>query len=152
MLMPIASIPRRTPIESPLEKAYFLDVDGTLLELASSPTEVHVPGELISTLETLSSRVGGAQDPEDPGVLVLSHLAGAAQELESAVLVNPYDIDDTAAGLERALSMSLSERIERWQDMIEVLRRNDIHVWRARFLQALQDAGAVQEPTVRVRP
>ena len=79
-----------------------------------------------------------AQNPQDPGVLVLSHLAGAAQELDAAVVVNPYDIDDVTAGLQRALSMQNEERKERWLAMMAILRRNNIHVWRERFLHRLQ--------------
>jgi trehalose 6-phosphate synthase len=79
-----------------------------------------------------------AQDPQDPGVLVLSHMAGAADELDAAVQVNPYDIDGVAAGLARALQMPLDERIDRWQKMMAVLRDNNIHHWQARFLEHLQ--------------
>ena len=81
-----------------------------------------------------------AQDPEDPGVLVLSELAGSVAELEAAVLVNPFDIDGMAAGLETALSMPRSERIERWQRMIEVLRDNNLTQWRRRYLADLETA------------
>ena len=82
-----------------------------------------------------------AQDPDDPGALVLSNLAGAAHELTDAVLVNPYDIDGVADGIHQALSMSIGERRERYQGMIEVLRRNDITAWRTRFVDALRAAG-----------
>ncbi|MEO1320298.1 MAG: trehalose-6-phosphate synthase, partial [Pseudomonadota bacterium] len=78
-----------------------------------------------------------SQDPESPGMLVLSRLAGAAHELEAAVLVNPYDIDDVADGINRALVMPLEERRERYNDMMAVLRRNDITAWRQRFVEAL---------------
>src|SRR5690606_13980943 len=79
-----------------------------------------------------------SQDPRDPGVLVLSKLAGAAIELSvGAVLVNPYDREGVAEGLERAISMPLAERRERHRAMIQVLERNDIHAWCRRFLDAL---------------
>lgn len=78
-----------------------------------------------------------AQDPEDPGVLVLSRLAGAAYELPEAVLVNPYDIDGVADGIHQAMTMSPEERRERHQSMIETLRRNSITAWRTRFVDAL---------------
>ena len=77
------------------------------------------------------------QDPENPGVLVLSRFAGAARELDGAILVNPYDIEGMASALRAALSLSLDERKARWTSMMEVLRRNDIHAWRAGFLAAL---------------
>lgn len=82
-----------------------------------------------------------AQDPEDPGMLVLSRLAGAAHELTDAVLVNPYDIDGVAEAMHRALNMPLQERRERHKSMLDVLRRNDITAWRTRFVEALLTAG-----------
>jgi trehalose 6-phosphate synthase len=78
-----------------------------------------------------------SQNPEDPGVLVLSTLAGAAHELTDAVLINPYDIDGVADSIHKALSMSAGERKERHQGLIEVLKRNDITAWRTRFVNAL---------------
>ncbi|MGO8915811.1 MAG: alpha,alpha-trehalose-phosphate synthase (UDP-forming) [Stellaceae bacterium] len=81
-----------------------------------------------------------AQDPEDPGALVLSCLAGAAQELTDALLVNPFDVDGVAEAIHQALVMPREERIERWQSMMAVLRRNDIAAWRESFVTALGDA------------
>jgi trehalose 6-phosphate synthase len=79
-----------------------------------------------------------AQDPANPGVLVLSRLAGAAAELgEGALLVNPFDHVGVADTLLRASEMPLEERRERHADMIQVLRGNDIHAWRKRFIDAL---------------
>jgi trehalose 6-phosphate synthase len=84
-----------------------------------------------------------SQDPEDPGVLILSRFAGAARECEAALLVNPYDPDSVAVALDRALSMPLEQRRERHQSMLEVLTRNDIQAWADRFLNALSEqAGA----------
>jgi trehalose 6-phosphate synthase len=83
-----------------------------------------------------------AQDPDDPGVLVLSRFAGAARELRDALIVNPYDADRTAEALHRALSMPLDERRERWSAMMAVLRRNTLTAWRDSFLSALQQAPA----------
>ncbi len=75
-----------------------------------------------------------AQDPDDPGVLVLSKMAGAAAELDAAVLVNPYDIESTAKHIARALKMPLDERKDRWNKLMEVLKANNIHQWHQRFL------------------
>lgn len=83
-----------------------------------------------------------AQDPEDPGVLVLSHMAGAADELDGAVKVNPYDIDSVARSLAQALRMPLDERIDRWRHMMNILRTYNIHTWQATFLRDLQAAAA----------
>ncbi len=78
-----------------------------------------------------------AQDPADPGVLVLSQFAGAANELTSALIVNPYDRDDVANALHRALDMPLTERISRHAEMMKVIRENDIDRWQARFIEDL---------------
>ena len=77
------------------------------------------------------------QDPADPGVLVLSRFAGAAQELTEALLVNPADTAEVADALERALKMPLRERRARWRSMMNVLERHDITAWRNAFLNAL---------------
>jgi trehalose 6-phosphate synthase len=90
-----------------------------------------------------------AQDPDDPGVLILSNLAGAARELSSALLVNPYDIRGVSHAMQAALSMPLSERRDRHVDMMKVLRRNDIAAWVRRFMEALEQTQAA-ESRVRV--
>ncbi len=82
------------------------------------------------------------QDPENPGVLVLSRFAGAAEELDSALPVNPHDEDGVAETLEHALAMPLAERKERWQAMMNVLTRYDIAAWRSSFLDTLARAHA----------
>jgi trehalose 6-phosphate synthase len=81
-----------------------------------------------------------AQDPDDPGVLVLSGLTGAALELTDALLVNPNDIRGVADAIEAGLTMPRQERCERHRRMLETLRRNDIHAWHSRFLQRLEEA------------
>ncbi|MCM5553586.1 alpha,alpha-trehalose-phosphate synthase (UDP-forming) [Pleomorphomonas sp. NRK KF1] len=78
-----------------------------------------------------------AQDPEDPGVLVLSRFAGAARELKGALLINPYDSEMTARTIERALSMPLDERRERWRGMMDHLLTHDVNHWCEDFLAAL---------------
>jgi trehalose 6-phosphate synthase len=77
------------------------------------------------------------QDPEDPGSLVLSRFAGAAEELDSALLVNPYDEDEVADAMDRALAMPLDERRVRWRAMMDVIERNDITYWWHHFLDVL---------------
>jgi trehalose 6-phosphate synthase len=77
------------------------------------------------------------QDPEDPGVLVLSRFAGAAEQMREALLVNPYDIPATAQAIQRALQMSLAERRERYAALYQQIRVNDVHAWRRAFLDTL---------------
>jgi len=79
-----------------------------------------------------------AQNPADPGVLILSRFAGAAHECKEALLVNPYDPDSVAVAIGHALSMPLAERRERYNSIFATLSHNDIQAWAARFLGALQ--------------
>jgi trehalose 6-phosphate synthase len=81
-----------------------------------------------------------AQDPDDPGVLVLSNRAGAACELTEALLINPYDIKGIARAIQRALTMPLAERRARHATCLATLRENDIHRWHTRFIDDLQAA------------
>jgi len=78
-----------------------------------------------------------AQNPDDPGVLVLSQFAGAARELDAALIVNPYDQAGVAAALDRGLAMECDERRERHGAMLQVLRRNSLDAWRDRFVADL---------------
>jgi len=83
-----------------------------------------------------------AQKPENPGVLVLSRFAGAARELDAALIVNPYDIEGVGDTLARALSMPLEERQDRWKTMFKRLSRDDLAHWRESYLAALEAAPA----------
>ncbi|MGH8129168.1 MAG: alpha,alpha-trehalose-phosphate synthase (UDP-forming), partial [Gammaproteobacteria bacterium] len=79
-----------------------------------------------------------AQNPEDPGVLVLSELAGAARQLKAALLVNPYDVEATGDAIAVALAMPLNERRERWQQLMSTVRNDDILHWSEHFLDRLK--------------
>jgi trehalose 6-phosphate synthase len=81
-----------------------------------------------------------SQNPDDPGVLILSRFAGAAKECTGAILINPYDTDSTAQAIAQALSMPLEERRARYRESMENLRRNDIADWGKKFLKQLTDA------------
>lgn len=78
-----------------------------------------------------------AQNSHDPGVLVLSKFAGAARELKSAVIVNPYDKNAMSEAMQRALTMNLHERQDRWRSMMKTLQRNNLGVWRKNYLSEL---------------
>ncbi|MEX2524610.1 MAG: trehalose-6-phosphate synthase [Gammaproteobacteria bacterium] len=88
-------------------------------------------------MNLVAKEFAAAQDPQDPGVLVLSGLAGAAHELTDALIVNPYDIDEVAEALSTALAMPLKERSQRWHGMMEVLKKNDVFHWADTFLECL---------------
>ncbi|HVJ03432.1 MAG TPA: trehalose-6-phosphate synthase [Sphingomonas sp.] len=84
-----------------------------------------------------------AQDPEDPGVLILSRFAGAAEQMREAVLVNPYSAEEISDAILTALKMPRDERIRRWRAMMDGIEREDVMWWRKRFTDALT---AVPEP------
>ena len=70
-----------------------------------------------------------AQDPDDPGVLILSQFAGAAQQLTEALLVNPYSPDDLASNIRQALDMDRQERRARWEQLIRTVRDDNVQRW-----------------------
>ncbi len=80
-----------------------------------------------------------AQDPADPGVLVLSRFAGAAEQMPDALLVNPYDIDAVAQATQRALRMPLEERRIRHERLLAGIREHDVHWWQREFLDRLTE-------------
>ncbi|MAW80173.1 MAG: trehalose-6-phosphate synthase [Parvularcula sp.] len=82
-----------------------------------------------------------AQDEEDPGVLILSEFAGAAEQLQAALIVNPHDTDNVAEAIHTALNMPLEERQNRWRRLSEVTREQDIGWWREQFLNDLAPGG-----------
>lgn len=95
-----------------------------------------------------------AQDEENPGVLVLSQFAGAAEEMAEALIVNPHDIDEMARSLYRALTMPLLERRERHAALLERIRHYDVLAWAESFLALLADeprsdtaSGAFAQPS-----
>jgi trehalose 6-phosphate synthase len=65
-------------------------------------------------------------------------MAGAAEELTEALLVNPYDVEEMALAIDAALNMSRTERLRRHRVLLEVVRRNDVAHWRRSCLDALR--------------
>lgn len=97
-----------------------------------------------------------AQDANDPGVLILSRFAGAAEDLQEALIVNPYDIDEVAHAMRRAIEMCKEERIERHHALMKRIRQHDACNWMVSFLRALSScrerlAGNVVAPSDRRR-
>jgi trehalose 6-phosphate synthase len=89
-----------------------------------------------------------AQDPLDPGVLVLSRFAGAAQQMGEALIVNPFDTHEVAEAIRTALAMPKSERIRRFRQLYATIDATDIAWWTDCYLKALMDAG----PAARSAP
>ena len=91
----------------------------------------------------------GAQDSRDPGVLILSRFAGAAEIFEDAILVNPFDTDETAEALRMALDMPLDERIARWKTLMAAARKHNVEDWSISFLDRLAPATARDQTSTR---
>jgi trehalose 6-phosphate synthase len=92
-----------------------------------------------------------AQDPENPGVLVLSSFAGAAEAMDGALLVNPMDPEAMAEQLDRALTMPLPERRDRWSSMMQGLEEQTAARWAQDFLAELEEQGTMAEPSMAAR-
>jgi trehalose 6-phosphate synthase len=101
--------------------------------------QVGVVTPLHDGMNLVAKEYVAAQNPADPGVLVLSKFAGAANELDAALLVNPHDIDGMADTIATALSMPLMERRMRYEAMMQKLRDHTIQQWFAEFIEALRD-------------
>ena len=83
-----------------------------------------------------------AQDDENPGVLVLSKFAGAAEDLQEALQVNPYDAYEVAGAMQRGLVMPLEERRERQDALLNRIRARDARHWRRDFVAHLRSVPA----------
>jgi len=88
-----------------------------------------------------------SQDPDDPGVLILSRFAGAAHQLGEAILVNPYSKDEISDAIRKALDMPRAERVKRWQSLIASVRDEDVVAWRQSFLAALAGEPPATSPS-----
>jgi len=82
-----------------------------------------------------------SQDPADPGVLILSRFAGAAEHMTEALIVNPYNIDEIAAAIRAALEMPAGERRERHGALLSKLRAGRAEHWSSAFLERLARRG-----------
>jgi trehalose 6-phosphate synthase len=78
-----------------------------------------------------------AQDVDDPGVLILSKFAGAAEAMDQALIVNPYDKDEVAEALQMAIKMPLEQRQARHESLLTTIRTQDVHAWSRTFLSTL---------------
>ncbi len=120
----------------------------TVLSGLYRTAQVGVVTPLHDGMNLVAKEYVAAQNPADPGVLVLSKFAGAANELDTALLVNPHDIDGMARTIATALFMPLHERRLRWEAMMTKLRGSTIQQWFADFVDALQqtriDSGATE--------
>jgi len=144
-----------TPIQY-LNRKY----DRSLLMALFRLSQVGYVTPLRDGMNLVAKEYVASQDPADPGALVLSQFAGAADQLPGALVVNPFDLSQMSEALERALSMPLAERQARHTDMMAPLRENNLSVWRDSFLTDLRSVAtaasvtkkAVSQVTAAKRP
>lgn len=108
---------------------------------------------LMDGMNLVAKEYIASQDAADPGVLILSKFAGAAEQLHDALLVNPYDPNDMVQALRSALEMPLAERIARHKKLAEVVNKSDSKKWSDDFFTALVKAGKRRmhkQPSARV--
>jgi len=92
---------------------------------------------LFDGMNLVAKEYVAAQDETDPGVLILSQFAGAAEEMPQALIVNPHDPQDMAEATRTALEMPLAERIGRHAALYDYLANHDVEYWSASFLKRL---------------
>lgn len=141
-------------------------VNGTFSEPGWSPIRYFVralpPGELFAAYRradvalvtplrdgmNLVSKEYVAAQLEDDGVLILSEFAGAAEELQEAITVNPFDVDAVAEAIHRALVMPEDERHARMSALRARVRAHDVHAWVRGFIERSEHAAAAARATV----
>jgi trehalose 6-phosphate synthase len=89
-----------------------------------------------------------AQTPADPGVLVLSQFAGAAEQMTDALIVNPFSREEVSDAIRRALAMPKGERIRRWESLMHNVQSEDVTRWRDDFVSALRSARSSLAPNL----
>lgn len=112
--------------------------------------QVGVVTPLHDGMNLVAKEYVAAQNPFDPGVLVLSEFAGAAKQLDAALLVNPHDIEGVARAMIKAFSMPRDERRERWSAMMDTLGNSSLSAWFSGFVDTLA-ASAPARTTRRPR-
>jgi trehalose 6-phosphate synthase len=100
--------------------------------------EVGLVTPLRDGMNLVAKEYVAAQDPVDPGVLILSEFAGAAEQMTEALIVNPFSRDDVADAIRRALDMPLAERRARWEALAGGVRRDDVAAWRDAYVSRLR--------------
>ncbi len=97
-------------------------------------SDVCLVSPLRDGMNLVSKEYIASQNPDNPGVLLLSRFCGAAEDLKEAVIINPYDIDGTAKAMKKALEMQSRERKDRWLQLMQRISKNSAQSWRDRFL------------------
>ncbi|WP_092778443.1 alpha,alpha-trehalose-phosphate synthase (UDP-forming) [Jannaschia pohangensis] len=114
------------------------NIDRAILAGLYRRADVALVTPLADGMNLVAKEFVAAQDDEDPGVLILSHFAGAAEQLRAALLVNPFDTSALAEAIDRAIHMPLAERLERHAALRPMVFDQDITWWRDNFLRHLR--------------
>jgi len=101
-------------------------------------SQVGIVTSLFDGMNLVAKEYVTAQDPENPGVLLLSQFAGAAEQMQEALIINPHDPVSISDALAKAVNMTLQERQERHDALFTKLKRNDIHWWSRTYLKDLK--------------
>lgn len=99
--------------------------------------EVGLVTPLRDGMNLVAKEYVAAQDEADPGVLILSEFAGAAEQMKDALIVNPLSQEDVADAIRRGLNMPLAERRRRWESLMDGVTRGNVTAWRDAFVSAL---------------
>jgi trehalose 6-phosphate synthase len=112
-------------------------------------TPVRLVTSLRDGMNVVAKEFVAAQNPADPGVLVLSRFAGAAEQLKDALLVNPNDPEALTEVFDAALRMDQMARKHHWGRLWRKLQLRSAHDWSVEFLGALEEAGAERHGPAR---
>jgi trehalose 6-phosphate synthase len=85
-----------------------------------------------------------AQNPDNPGVLLLSRYAGAAEQMQAAVIIDPHQPRSMIEGLKTALTMPLEERQSRYRSLLQGLQKDNLQIWQQSFLDDLYNESSSQ--------
>ncbi|WP_105375059.1 alpha,alpha-trehalose-phosphate synthase (UDP-forming) [Neorhizobium huautlense] len=122
-----------TPIRY-VTKSFGQDVLSGLYRTA----QVGVVTPLRDGMNLVAKEYVAAQNPNDPGVLILSKFAGAADELDTALLVDPTKVEEMVCAISTAIAMPREERVVRWRAMMTKIRQGTVHRWAADFVSQLE--------------
>ena len=145
----------RETIERLVERINWAHEDQPVrLEMTTLPPETVAAGlrdaevclvtSLSDGMNLVAKEYVALQQPERPGVLILSDGCGAAERMHEALVVAAGDVEALEAAMEQALTMPLEERLARWQALSNEVETNNVHEWRRRYLESLAEAAAAR--------
>jgi len=119
-------------------------VERSLLAALYRRADAALVTSLADGMNLVAKEYVASQDPDNPGVLILSRFAGAAEQMQTALIINPYDIGEVATAIATALAMPLEERRERHAELLADVKERDIRWWSGAYLAALRRCQAPQ--------